>query len=346
MDSEQRRERARLAQRRSRAQRRRDLEGLKTRVEALESSLEQLIESCLGFSDSVISALKEDDTTTLRNSIKPFVHNVLSISRSTLDGDTPGDGGEAGRSSGHTSPVTPATRSQSEGQSGRLQLSPRMTYGLLPSTTQANQIPLDIVQYLSPQRYKGFTKALFWNTLLFAKTTLDQPTSPLWESLFFYPLQMYSLTRVRDQITRRARFKPSDVKVVVPTIGSGVDDHPRTAALLLEDVEFEAKKLHQDHELIVQHMYTVQDDISAYLEAAGVEQYLAARWGLSIEPTSTPEEKRANVTTSRSCGWNIPNAERIISYLASRSKCLGDRIGFPIIAVDEAVSGLLNVTFR
>jgi hypothetical protein len=201
------------------------------------------------------------------------------------------------------------------------------------------------VKYLSPQRYKGFTKALFWNTLVFAKNTLEQPTSPLWESLFFYPLRMYNLTGVRDQITQRIRFKPSDVTVVVPTTDGDIDEHPHRAILSLEDVESEARKLHRDHEVIVQYMTTVQDNINAYLEAAGVEHYLASHWGMSIEPTSTPQEERPN-SQSYYCGWNIPNAERIISYLASRSKCLGDRVGFPITAVDEAVSGLLNVSIR
>ena len=345
MGSEQRRERARLAQRRSRAQRRRDLKGLQARVQSLESALEELTQSCLGFSDSVISVLKEDDITMLRTSIKPFMNKVLSVSRSMLAEEVSGDEDEGRQTTARTSALAPVPRSQSEEQSGRLQISPRLTYGLLPSTTQTNHVPLDIIKYLSPQRYTGLTKALFWNTLLFAKSTLDQPTSPLWESLFFYPLRMYNLTRVRDQITQRLRFKPADVATVVRISNVGVDQHSHTTVLALEDVELEARKLQRDHELIVQHMSTVQDNIDAYLEAAGVEQYLAARWGMSIVPT-IPGGERSNNSHSHHRAWNIPNVERIISYLASRSRCLGDRVGFPITAVDEVVSGLLNVTIR
>ena len=283
--------------------------------------------------------------TMLRTSIKPFMNKVLSVSRSMLAEEVSGDEDEGRQTTAHTSALAPVPRSQSEGQSGRLQISPRLTYGLLPSTTQTNHVPLDIIKYLSPQRYTGFTKALFWNTLLFAKSTLDQPTSPLWESLFFYPLRMYNLTRVRDQITQRLRFKPADVATVVRISNVGVDQHSHTTVLALEDVELEARKLQRDHELIVQHMSTVQDNIDAYLEAAGVEQYLAARWGMSIVPT-IPRGERSNNSHSYHRAWNIPNVERIISYLASRSRCLGDRVGFPITAVDEAVSGLLNVTIR
>ena len=346
MELEQRRERARIAQRRSRAQRQRDYEGLKARVQSLETALEDLTESCIVFSDAVILALKNENFSTLQDGIKPFLKHVLSVSRETLCNGIAGNDDESEHAS-NTPKITAgtlSTKAQSQGELTRVQFSPRLTYGLLPSTTQANRAPLDILKYLSPQRYKGFAKALFWNTLVFGHAMLEQPTSPLWEALFFYPLRIYSLTRVRDQILRRVMFKPSDVEVVVPTADIDLDARTSSSSLALEDTEFEARKVRRDHELIVQSMPTVQDDINSYLEAAGVEQYLVSRWGMKIEPSSSPD--CLSTSKSRNRGWNIPNAERVISYLASRSRCLGDRVGFPVTAVDEAASGLMNINIR
>lgn len=341
---EQRRERARIAQRRSRAQRRRDHDGLQARVQSLETALEDLIKSCLSFTDAVIPAIQQENVSTLRQSIKPFVNHALAISRDVLyEGNDDKLVQTPPTSSG--SAETTTARAQSQVQLRRAQLSPRLTYGLLPSNNQINQAPLDILKYLSPGRYRGFAKALFWNTLLFGNAVLAQPASPLAKQNFFYPLRVCSLDKVRNHVLRRIQFKPSDIKIVVPTVEINSNDRATGAGFALEDVEIEARRVQKDHQRIVESMHQVRDDLNAYLEAEGVEQYLAARWGMNFQLSPIHGESSTGSNLSNR-DWNVPNAERLISYLASRSRCLGNRVGFPIVAVDEAVTGILDVNIR
>ncbi|KAF2171748.1 hypothetical protein M409DRAFT_17983 [Zasmidium cellare ATCC 36951] len=91
---ERRRERARVAQRRSRAQRKATLETLQARVQVLTKALEDMTEHCLGFSDVVISAVRKDNFDFLRHNAQPFMKKILSIASTVLDEDSDEEGAD------------------------------------------------------------------------------------------------------------------------------------------------------------------------------------------------------------------------------------------------------------
>jgi hypothetical protein len=360
LPEDRRRERARAAQRRSRAQRRADFQQLENKVEALTNALEEMTETCMHFSDTVISTLEYNNPVLLRRAVKPFISKILSITRNVADDENEVDeislrtasieSSPPGRNSSrsHSTPRRVQTCPMPGTRPLDLQLSPRMTYGLFPSESRQDLAPLDILYYLNPERFStsSFCMALFWNTLFFASNIVDQPTSPLWHQVFYYPLQLYNVTRVKTQIQRRLRFKPNSIKICVPTDATIMDpNHPELATMDLEEVEFEARQLQRDHEMILEVMPRLNDSLSAYLEADGVEGYLSSRWG--IDMTSITELSCASVDGSVSVGpsgLTCIHVEQIIGFLASHSKCLGNRIGFPIKIVDEAATSFLGLS--
>ncbi|KAK4503047.1 hypothetical protein PRZ48_006474 [Zasmidium cellare] len=91
---ERRRERARVAQRKSRAQRKATLDTLQARVQVLTKALEDMTEHCLGFSDVVISAVRKDNYDFLRHNAQPFMKKILSIASTVLDEDSDDEAAE------------------------------------------------------------------------------------------------------------------------------------------------------------------------------------------------------------------------------------------------------------
>ena len=353
MNSHQRRERAREAQRRSRAQRRKDLAGLQARTQVLEQALEELTDVCLQFSDTVLPSISRDSPYYLKQGVKDFVSRVLSVTRNVMEGEEDDEDVKPELRPGaqEESIAIPTSRASEahaisplQGPSQSLaQLSPRLTYGLWPSTSsQTGQAPFDIRNYLNPTRFSNssFGTSLFWNALSFANTVLDTPDSTLWRRMFFYSVQLYSPARVKAQLVRRLKFRPDSIRLCVPISMQDPTSHNLSSSLDLEDVEYEAQALRKDHEAILRRMTAVQDSLDAYLEAADVEAYLASRWGVNMSQLSPSSvEGFAKMST-------ISTTSRIVSYLARYSTCLGDRVGFPIKAVDEAVKGMMRVNVR
>ena len=199
LPEERRRERARMAQRRSRAQRRADYQQLENKVEALTNALEEMTETCMHFSDTVVSTLEDNNPARLRRAVKPFISKILSITRNVADDQTEVE----------DIPIRPGTLENSSAESivsrsqrppqvqfcrlpGTIQpdlpLSPHMTYGRFPVTHglfpvgyKQDLAPLDILYYLQPERFSNssFCMALFWITLLFAGNILEQPACPV-----------------------------------------------------------------------------------------------------------------------------------------------------------------------
>lgn len=220
---------------------------------------------------------------------------------------------------------------------------PCLGYGLWPSLTtlqlEEDVPPLDLAKYTDIRgTHVSFSTALFWNSISLAHAVLLEPSTDMVKQFFCYAMRSEPTDLILSRIHRRIAFKPAQMSMyMVEKIQSRQEHITQDLTSVLRDrypiggTSYEASMMDQHHRRIVDNMTMENDDIGAYIDAAGVETRLSSFWGIpsasSLQPTSRSGEKLG--------GGTSPWYSSFISQLAMRSRCIGSGIGFPIDVVDE-----------
>lgn len=287
---ERRRERARVAQRRSRAQRKATMESLQARVQVLTKALEEMTEQCLGFSDVVISAVRKDNFDFLRQSVQPFMKQILGIASTVLEDEDGEEGDEEGQGKGTdlqrfgiasppdelqmketmttdaTMPTQldfpPSTSPDDDLGTGevtpRRPVSPCLCYGMWPTLTtlhlDEDVPPLDLAKYTDLHGTEvSFSMALFWNTLSLAHAVLLEPSTDLIRHFFFYAMRSEPLDLILSRIHRRIAFRP-----------------PQMSMYMLEEIQSRQGKITRDLSSVLRDPYPAGGTI---YEASMMDQH-------------------------------------------------------------------------
>ncbi|GAM90014.1 hypothetical protein ANO11243_080540 [Dothideomycetidae sp. 11243] len=335
-DSERRRERARVAQRRSRAQRQATFEALQRRTAVLSNALHDLASACLDFSNVVITGRQEVSPATLLRELKPLIARALESARiseeaqdTTLDevADSP--------------PLQAIVRRPN-------------TTGYETSTSLPGPVPLtsswpfswwdpvfpkDILVYLPSVHTHAvsLSMVLFWNALRFAHNALHRPQSDLTQRLFKESLRFEDPRTIISRMQRRLDFAPSQL-LVSSLLNNTPYPSRETSQRFGYDIDNEAQSASRLRSMIEMAMASSGESAAAFLNATGVEDHLRSKWGISFSTIDTPET-RSSVAMNPSQISHIPIASDMIEFLDSltlRARCLGNSIGFPIKAIDEA----------
>jgi hypothetical protein len=375
--SESRKSQARESQRRSRAQRRAQADALRNRVLTLSRALEEIIDACVHFSDLVISALQpENDDSCLKAGVQPFIGKALQAAY-IIEQDAPIDeyiaptfndlqnnyqyrppaqdacviyrNTRAPSLSDKLAAVVPVTDSSAL----RAMMSPRWTYGLLPEMRPARYgVPSDISAYIQSVTALDVPLGtnLYWNTLFFAYDTLVLRSRSLAPLMFAYALPFSSVNEILNRIQYRLQYKPNTVILCIPApqdwevTGGRAPEVESSLPPGSLDVEHEASELTRHRSQIEQAMSRTSEHLASFIDPAGVEEYLYSHWGIV---KSTPPQRIGSAVDSSEI-LRIPLSEQgerqLIQGLVLRSRCLGDRIGFPVEAVDEAALQYIRTT--